>query len=152
MLIFLFSAFSLHSLAQVLIFLFSAFFSWLSCSSYKIMLVFCLCVHACLLFLEFVFSFESFCACLALFCLVPTCFLIVSCCLYFCLCLLPTCLLFLSSYLLFCFKFVLKVVLFGHTIPAIYMTQHVCCGHTQYPRNMYHATSHFALKVFFSDT
>jgi hypothetical protein len=150
-LIFLFSAFSLHSLAQVLIFLFSAFFSWLSCSSYKIMLVSCLCVHACLLFLEFVFSL-SFCACLALFYLVPTCFLIVSCCLYvvsvFCLLVFYLCV--LTCF--FLFKFVLKVVSFwSHYYSNIYDTTY-SFGHAHQPRDMYHTTSHFALKVFFSDT
>ncbi len=61
----------------MLIFLFSAFFSWLSCSKViKLCSSFCLCVHACLLSLEFAFSL-NLCACLALFCLVPTCFFLL---------------------------------------------------------------------------
>ncbi len=143
MLIFRFSAFSLHSLAQVLILLFSAFFSWLSCSSYKIMLVFCFWSLSFLL---------SLCACLALFCLVPTCFLIASNLSW------PTCLLFVSSLLAFLFlslaylSFICVLLLaflfqmcFGgssfwsHYPSNIYDT--TCSfGHAHYPHDMYHTT------------
>jgi hypothetical protein len=72
--------------------------------------------------------------------------------LLFCFCLWPNCLLFVSCYLLFCFRCVLEVVLFGHTIPAIYMTQHVLLVTHTILTICTIQPSHFALKVFFSYT